>query len=114
MLTDDLEIRSHLLLSAATSEKEMEKTVINFKPLNCHNYIFTKLDETESCGSIVNQIMRTNLPISYITTGQNVPEDIERARRESIIKLVLNKTQTISSGVHRNGPGKQFAENREI
>lgn len=91
MMTDDLEIRSHLLLSVSTSEKEMERTAINFKPLNCKSYIFTKIDEAECCGVMINQLMKLNLPISYITTGQNVPEDIICAQKTEIMKLILNK-----------------------
>ncbi len=91
MMTDDLEITSHLLLSVSTSEKEMERTAINFKPLNCESYIFTKIDEAECCGAMINQLMKLNLPISYITTGQNVPEDIISAQKADIMKLILNK-----------------------
>lgn len=93
VMTDDLEIRTHLLLSVATAEKEMERTAVNFEPLKCKSYIFTKTDESECCGSIINQLMKWNLPISYITTGQNVPEDLERANCKNIIKRILTKNE---------------------
>ena len=91
MMTDELEIRSHLLLSVSTSETEMNRTSVNFEPLNFKSYIFTKIDEAESHGTIINQIMKKSFPISYITNGQNVPEDIEPASKEKIAKLVLDK-----------------------
>jgi flagellar biosynthesis protein FlhF len=91
MMTDDLAITSHLLLSVATTESEMDQTAINFSPLKFQSYIFTKTDEAERCGCIINQIMKLPLPISYITTGQNVPEDIERASKENIVNLILDK-----------------------
>ncbi len=91
MMTDDLDISSHLLLSVATTESEMNKAAINFSLLQFQSYIFTKIDEAERCGSVINQIMKLPLPISYITTGQNVPEDIERASKEKILNLLLNK-----------------------
>ena len=91
MMTDNMDINCHLLLSAATSELEMSSTAINFSSLKYQSYIFTKIDETEVCGPIINQIMKLNLPVSFITTGQNVPEDIEAADREKIIKLLLRK-----------------------
>jgi len=91
IITADLDISCHLLLSVATTESEMNKAAINFGPLNCHSYIFTKADEAERCGSIINQIMKLRLPISYITTGQNVPEDIEKANREKILNLLLSR-----------------------
>jgi len=91
MMTDDLAIHPHLLLSVATTESEMNKTAINFNPLRFQSYIFTKIDEAERCGSVINQIMKLQLPISYITTGQNVPEDIERADKKNILRLLLNE-----------------------
>lgn len=91
MITGDLAISSHLLLSVSTTASEMEKTALNFSPLKFQSYIFTKIDEAEKCGSIINQIMKLNLPISYITTGQNVPEDIECADKGKILDLVLNR-----------------------
>ena len=64
MITADLSISTHLLLSVTTRESEMNKAAINFRPLRFQSYIFTKLDEAERCGSIINQIMKSNLPIS--------------------------------------------------
>lgn len=90
MLTEDLEIHSHLLLSLTTSQDEMDRTALNFAPLKYQNYIFTKTDEARKKGSIINQLMKKNLPISYLTNGQNVPEDIEIATRENIVRLILN------------------------
>jgi flagellar biosynthesis protein FlhF len=90
MITDDLEIESHLLLSVATSESEMERTAVNFGNLKFQKYIFTKTDEAQTRGSIINQLTKLNLPVSYITNGQNVPEDIETASKEKIVKLILN------------------------
>ena len=89
MMTADLAISSHLLLSVGTTESEMSRTAVNFGPLQFQSYIFTKIDEAERCGSIINQIMRLHAPISYITTGQNVPEDIEGASKEKILNLLL-------------------------
>ncbi len=90
IMPGDLAVSTHLLLSVATRETEMNNTAVNFSPLKFHSYIFTKIDEAERCGSIINQIMKLSLPISYITTGQNVPEDIERADKRKILKLLLN------------------------
>ncbi|MBC8394461.1 MAG: hypothetical protein H8E17_18075 [Deltaproteobacteria bacterium] len=91
MLVGDSAICSHLLLSAGTTEGEMNTTAMNFSPLNYQSYIFTKIDETKKCGSMLNQIIKRNLPISYITTGQNVPEDIEQADKAKILNLLFNK-----------------------
>ena len=91
MIADDLEINSQLLLSVSTTESEMARVAVNFSSLKCQSYIFTKVDESQKCGSLINQIMKRHLPISYITTGQNVPEDIEKAEKEKIFNLIMNK-----------------------
>jgi flagellar biosynthesis protein FlhF len=91
MIPTDLSIDVHLLLSISTTASEMNKTAVNFNALKYQSYIFTKRDEARSCGSILNQIMKQNLPISYITTGQSVPEDIEQADREKILNMILSK-----------------------
>ncbi len=91
IMAGDLTICSHLLLSVSTTEQEMIKTAVNFAPLKYQSYIFTKTDEAERCGSVLNQLMQLNSPVSYITNGQNVPEDIEQADKGRILNLVLNK-----------------------
>jgi flagellar biosynthesis protein FlhF len=91
MMPGDMNINTHLLLSVATTESEMDKAAVNFSALKYNSYIFTKIDETEKRGSIINQIMKNNLPISYITNGQKVPEDIEKAGKEKILKLLLSE-----------------------
>ena len=91
MISDDLEINSQMLLSVSTTESEMAQAAVNFSSLKSQSYIFTKVDESQRCGSLINQIMKRHLPISYITTGQNVPEDIEKADKEKIFGLIMNK-----------------------
>ena len=88
IITDDLSISTHLLLSVSTSESEMKKAAINFGPLKFQSYIFTKIDEAETCGSVINQIMKLTLPVSYFTTGQSVPDDIEKAHKKNILHLL--------------------------
>jgi flagellar biosynthesis protein FlhF len=90
LLTSDSEICAHLLLSVGVQESEMANTAMNFSPLGYQSYIFTKVDESERRGSLINQIMKRNLPISYITTGQNVPEDIEPMKKSKIMELLFN------------------------
>lgn len=90
LIPSDLNISTHLLLSIATTESEMNKIANNFNKLKYHSYIFTKRDETQKCGSILNQIMKQSLPVSYITTGQNVPEDIEQADKGNLLELIVS------------------------
>lgn len=91
IIVGDPFISPHLLMSVSTTDSEMSKAATNFSPLGFQSYIFTKIDEAERRGSVINQIMKLPLPISYITTGQNVPEDIERANKKNILRLLLNQ-----------------------
>ncbi|MEW6608659.1 MAG: flagellar biosynthesis protein FlhF [bacterium] len=78
-----------LLLSATTKDKELIDIVDNFKKVSFHKLIFTKLDETVTFGPILN--LSTQIPqgIAYVTTGQNVPEDIEEANANKLAKLII-------------------------
>lgn len=93
MIGNDAAIHSHLLLSAGTSPSEMIRTAQSFAALKFQTYIFTKIDESEKFGAILNQVMKFKFPVSYITCGQNVPEDIEPADRKIILNLLLKERQ---------------------
>ncbi len=87
-------IENHLLLSATTKESDLELAVKRFRQaLPIKSYIFTKLDETEQYVPIFNQLLRSKAPLSYLTTGQRVPEDIELATKARMANLVLNQIQ---------------------
>jgi len=79
----------YLLLSATTKDKELIDIVENFRKVSFHKVIFTKLDETVTFGSILNISAQIPQGISYVTTGQNVPEDIEEANANKLAKLVI-------------------------
>ncbi|MDI6781063.1 MAG: flagellar biosynthesis protein FlhF [bacterium] len=79
----------NLLLSATTKYREMVDIIENFKKINFHKIIFTKLDETVGMGTIVNVLSQIPQGISYMTTGQNVPEDIEVADANKLAKMII-------------------------
>ena len=85
-----LPVRTHLVLSTVTNEFEMERAAKNFGRLEFSSYIFTKTDETKARGVIVNQLLKLRMPISFITTGQRVPEDIFKATKTGILRLLFN------------------------
>ncbi len=81
----------HLVLSATTKYNDVVDIIEHFKDVKPIRLIFTKIDESTTYGTILNTLSRFNLPISYLTTGQNVPEDIEIAKADRIAKLLLTK-----------------------
>jgi flagellar biosynthesis protein FlhF len=54
-------------------------------------YIFTKLDETRDGAALVNLLLSQPRPLSYLTTGQRVPEDIEPASKKRLAALLLRR-----------------------
>jgi flagellar biosynthesis protein FlhF len=69
----------HLTLAAATRRSELRACLDRYLPLSPRALLFTKLDEAVSLGALVNARAWCALPLSYITFGQRVPEDIARA-----------------------------------
>jgi flagellar biosynthesis protein FlhF len=80
----------HLVLSATASQQNLADIVERFRPLALESLIFTKLDESNTFGGILNTALQVHLPLSYLTTGQRVPEDIEIATPERVVDLILN------------------------
>lgn len=87
-------IETHLVLSSASNEKTYVECFRQFSPLGIDQVIFTKLDEGMSFGPMFNFLVKSRLPISYFTMGQRVPEDIEIARQEKVINLILKINET--------------------
>jgi flagellar biosynthesis protein FlhF len=84
------EISTQLVLSATTRSLDMKEIVDHFSIVNPKSYVFTKLDETRRCGGIIDQVLNFRLPVSFITNGQKVPEDIVEATKRGISRMVLN------------------------
>jgi flagellar biosynthesis protein FlhF len=76
-------------LSTGINESEMLAAAENFGRLNFDSYIFTKTDETRAKGVIVNHLMKHRKPVSFVTNGQRVPEDIFKATRTNILGLMF-------------------------
>ena len=79
-----------LVLSAGTKDSDNNEITRKFGSMPLDSVIFTKLDESSSYGSLFNHVIRFKKPISYLTTGQNVPEDFEVATKERLVDLLLH------------------------
>ena len=81
---------THLLVAVSTREDDACAVADNFAPQYVRQLIFTKLDETSSFGPILNINAKIGKPVSYLTTGQNVPDDIEAAQVERMADLFMS------------------------
>jgi len=82
-------VEFHLVVSAATKEKDLIASVENLVEFPVHRLLFTKIDESTSFGSILNILIRTRLPLSYFARGRQVPDDIAEASFQGLIDLIL-------------------------
>ena len=79
----------YLVVSATTKYKDLLEIADRYKEIADYKLIFTKLDETEAYGNIYNIKMYSGAPLSYMTNGQNVPDDIEEFNTQKIVKQLL-------------------------
>jgi len=82
-------IRTHLVLNATTRERDARATVKTFKQIAVEALIFTRLDETNAFGHLLGLLQETSLPVSYTTSGREIPDDLEPATPEGLIARVL-------------------------
>ena len=85
-----LPIEVHLTLSATTDDRTNRRIAANFQELGYDHLLFTKLDETLNYGTIFNTYLEAKKKLSFLTTGQKVPEDIEIASAAKIATLLLD------------------------
>jgi flagellar biosynthesis protein FlhF len=90
-LKNEEQVDCHLVLSATTKPTDLHEIVDRFELCGPGHFVFTKLDETSTPGSIFNVLVRTHKPISYYSDGQRVPEDLHAAPKEQIVDILLNR-----------------------
>jgi len=91
-LRQSFPIEVYLVMSITHKEDNLSAIGSRFGLLSIDRIIFTKLDESYTYGSMVNQLFQIRKPLSYLTTGQRVPEDIEIATKERTVSLILGET----------------------
>jgi flagellar biosynthesis protein FlhF len=83
------DIETFLTLSLTMKEGDLADIIQSFSDIKIDQFIFTKLDETATYGSMVNLIIRHKIGAAYLTDGQDVPDDIQIASTEMIVKRIL-------------------------
>jgi flagellar biosynthesis protein FlhF len=81
----------YLVLSVTTKFNDIKDIISKFQDINIDKFILTKLDETEAVGTILNIVEEFNIPLSYMTNGQNVPEDIELIDPQKLVDVFLKE-----------------------
>lgn len=85
-------VETNLLLPLTSSQDNLAENLARFKPIGYQSIIFTKLDESRHFGMIYNVIDQERKPVSYVTNGQNVPQDIEKIDAGRLAKIIMTRT----------------------
>lgn len=83
------ECEVYLVLSATTKYRDLISIADTYKEMTDYKIIFTKLDETTALGNLLNLRLYTGSELSYVTYGQNVPDDIDRFNPQTTVKSIL-------------------------
>ena len=89
-------VRTHLVLPAATPPAAAARTLDAYADARPSRLILTKLDEAESLSPLVGLLRERQLPVSYVGTGQRVPEDLARATADLLAASVLGESMPAS------------------
>jgi flagellar biosynthesis protein FlhF len=79
----------HLVISATTRSEDITKIIIRFQRFKPNTVILTKIDETDSKGPLAGDLLRNEIPVSYVTNGQRVPEDLLIPDADELSRYVL-------------------------
>lgn len=82
----------HLVLSTTSSQACVELAIERFADVRVDKIIFTKLDEAAHVGVVLNVVRKVNKSLSYVTTGQDVPDDIEVGQGRRLAQLILGSS----------------------
>ncbi|MGD9823537.1 protein FlhF [Desulfobacter sp.] len=91
LIRNDFQISVHLTLSVTSELINMKEAASAFSVFNPDTYVFTKTDETKRCGKILDQVAGYDLPVSLVTNGQKVPEDLIIPDSHELLKIILKK-----------------------
>jgi flagellar biosynthesis protein FlhF len=90
-------IETHLVVAAASSATVIEDLANRYRGLNLSRLLFTKVDEIEEAPELSRAPARLSLPITWVTTGQSVPEDIEEPTSARVLELASTGLRLASS-----------------
>lgn len=82
-------IHFHMVQSASMKQRDLDENLKAFRAVNPQSLIFSKLDESWSFGEILNTNITSKIPLSFFTTGQKVPEDLEPATKERVVERIF-------------------------
>jgi len=103
-------VRSYMVLAANAQTSALDEIIRAFKQTDISGCIFTKLDETASLGGAISMLIRHQLPITYISEGQAVPEDLQSAFARELVAKALDLLKARAEPIDENDLAMAFNE----
>jgi flagellar biosynthesis protein FlhF len=88
----------HLVLSSTAGQDCVDLAIQRFSEVRVDKIIFTKLDEAAHVGVVLNVVRKLDKRLSYLTTGQDVPNDIEEGRGRRLAQMILGDMVPTKAG----------------
>jgi len=92
-------IETHLLLSATSKEKDFIDISERLNKFEIKRFIFTKMDESSTHGNVLSHLIRTKIPVSCFTFGQEIPESVEDASMDRLLSLIIKSGKEKRRGI---------------
>jgi flagellar biosynthesis protein FlhF len=83
------ELEKHLVVSVATKEKDLVEISRVIQEVGVQRLLFTKIDESKTYGNMLNLLIRSNIPLSFLSCGRRVPDDIEAGSVQKLVDLIF-------------------------
>lgn len=93
----NVHIHNYLVLPATGQRRVLQDAYEQFSRIELSGAVFTKLDESLCIGDALSVCMQNQLPISYVTNGQRVPEDLAVANAQQLVQMVLSEMEDDST-----------------
>lgn len=95
---------THLVLSSAANDRVIHQAIERFAEVGFDRIIFTKVDEAVGFGVVLGALQKVSAKLSYITTGQDVPADIEICEADALARMILGPSDSSgASPTSQNG-----------
>jgi len=78
---------------------DLKRVAEHYSPFKPSKLLFTRLDETQTLGPIMSQSARMRIPVSFVSRGQRIPEDLEPATTDLILDAMLEPEQGAETNV---------------
>jgi flagellar biosynthesis protein FlhF len=91
----DFDFEKILCVSASTKKEDVHSVFRAFSVMDISSVMITKVDETSFVGNVVDVADKYNKPISYVTNGQEVPNDIDVADPDKLVELMIYGNQQL-------------------